>query len=542
MIRLTVSAALAVWLIAGPVVPPDTTFSPGRFKAHVAFLSDDLLEGRAAGTRGHEIAARYVASQFALLGVTPGGTGGTYFQTVPLLEAARSGAAATLVVQSPHGTRTFTHGGKVAITGPLAGGTAKVAAPLVFVGYGVTDPALGIDDYQGLDVRGRIAVALSGYPAGMDSEIGAHLQGAQRRTAAAHGAAGVIFIATRTGAKAFPWEQLMRRAGRPLTTWREDDGIPFDPAAGLQASAQIEQSAAASLFDGASRTLAQILDEADRPGGRPRGMPLPVRAAITVSTTVRRYGSPEVIGIIEGAEPRLRDEYVALMAHADHLGVTGTGPGDHINNGALDNAAGVATLIEVARALSGAARRPRRSVLLVANTAEEKGLLGADYFARHPPVPIGQITAAIDLDMPMLLYDFTDVVAYGATHSTLAPVLREAAAAMDVALSPDPMPEQAVFVRSDHYAMAQRGVPAVMLATGMASGGAAAWPDFLAHRYHQPSDDMSQPILWAAGAKFAELNYRIVSALADADSRARWYAGDYFGNLFAPEAPKAGRP
>ena len=154
-------------------------------------------------------------------------------------------------------------------------------------------------------------------------------------------------------------------------------------------------------------------------------------------------------------------------------------------------------------------------------------------------MPIERITAAIDLDMPLLLYDFTDVVAYGATHSTLQGAFEAAGAAMGIKLSPDPMPEQAVFVRSDHYAMVKVGVPAVMLATGMANGGEAAWGKFLGGNYHQPSDDLSQPIVWSAGAKFSELNYRVVRALADADTPAQWYARDYFGDLFAPKATKA---
>jgi len=195
----------------------------------------------------------------------------------------------------------------------------------------------------------------------------------------------------------------------------------------------------------------------------------------------------------------------------------------------------------VARALTTSGR-PRRSILIVANTAEEKGLLGADYFAHNPTVPINRITAAIDLDMPLLLYDFTDVIAFGAGHSTLERAFQKAGAEMGVKLSPDPMPEQAVFVRSDHYAMVRQGVPAVMLATGMANGGESAWPKFLSTHYHHPSDDMSQPIVWAAGAKFAELNYRVVRLLADDDEPARWYAKDYFGDLFAPKASKAPKP
>jgi hypothetical protein len=428
------------------------------------------------------------------------------------------------------------------IRGAMAGGAVKPKAPLVFVGFGMKDETVGYDDYEGLDVRGKIVVALFGSPKGMNSEIGAHLQSEQGRVAAEHGAIAIVSVPTRVTTEAFSWEMVIKLAGDPLSSWVRKDGTPFDPSYGLQASVQIESGAAAALFDGTARTWPQILDEADTAGGRPKGFALNSVAEIKVTTKVRRFSSPEVIGVIEGGDPVLKNEYVALMAHADHIGLKAGTAGDRINNGALDNGAGVAMLIEVARAFATAVERPRRSILVVANTAEEKGLLGAEYFAHYPSVPVAQITAAIDLDMPLLLYDFTDVVAYGAGHSTLESVFQRIAASMNVTLSPDPMPEQSIFVRSDHYAMVKVGVPAVMLATGMANGGKEAWARFLATNYHQPSDDLSQPIVWRAGARFAELNYRVVRALADADARAQWYDHDYFGDLFAAKAAKVPQP
>jgi len=536
------ATVLIVALVATvAAAPADTDFSAERFKAHVTFLADDLLEGREAGTRGHEIAAKYIAAQFESFGLKPGGDDGTYFKKVDLLESALSAPAPTLSITTPAGAKPFKQGVTAMIGGPIGGGSVRVRAPLVFVGYGMTDKAMGYDDYVGLDVRGKIVVVLLGSPKGMDSEIGAHLMHEQPRSAAEHGAAAVLRVPTRLMSTVLPWDKVVQYLGDPVTTWVRKDGTPDDPAYGLKASAMLEPNAAASLFDGAGITLTQILDEADKEGGRPKGRTLKSTAEISVSTKVRRYSSPDVIGVIEGSDPKLKDEYVALMGHADHIGIKRTGKGDRINNGALDNAAGTATLLEVARVLT-ATTRPRRSVLIVANTAEEKGLLGAEYFAHYPTVPIEKITAAIDLDMPLITYEFTDVIAYGATHSTLQDTFKQAGAAMKVKLSPDPMPEQAVFVRSDHYAMVKVGVPAVMLATGMENGGSAAWGKYLSDHYHQPSDDVSQPILWNAGAKFAEVNYRVVRALADADAPAKWYDGDYFGNLFAPKASKAAKP
>ena len=521
------------------VITAEPEFSADRIRAHVSFLANDLLEGREAGTRGHEIAASYVASQFGLLGVKPGGQNGGYFFKVDLLESSLTGPAPALTVTTSRGTQTLKHRGNAFVRGPIAGGAVNLSAPLVFVGFGMKDSAVGYDDYKGLDVNGKIVVALYGSPKGIDSEVGAHLQSEQTRVAAAHGAVGIINVMTRASAGAFPWQQLMELQPDESTTWVRRDGTPFDPSYGLKAAVAIDPTAADALFIGASKTLTQVLDEADQAGRRPQGFELEATAKITVATKVRRFSSPNVVGIIEGSDAKLKNEYVVLMGHADHIGVKKDGTGDRINNGALDNAAGTATLIEVARALAVAPDRPRRSILIVANTAEEKGLLGAESFAHAPTVPIDRMIAAVDLDMPMLLYDFTDVVAYGSTHSTLKVAFEKTASAMGITLSPDPMPEQAIFVRSDHYTMVKHGVPAVMLATGMANGGDKAWATYLSSHYHRPSDDLALPIVWSAGAKFAEFNYRVLRALGDADGRPQWYAKDYFGDLFAPKAVKA---
>jgi len=534
---LSAAAAVGVLAFAAPTVAaPD--FSAERFKAHVTFLADDLLEGRDTGSRGHEIAARYVAAQFALMGLKPGGENGSWFQDVPMIDTVLTGATPTLSVTGAKVSTPLPHGDKAIVRGPTAGGRADVDAPAVFVGYGLQDKGLGLDDYRGLDVRGKVVVVLWGVPGGLDSEIAAHLMSDQRKVAAEHGAVGVIQAPTQSLDRIFPWAQQLQYAATPRTNWIDKDGRPGDPGAALQFTATVESAAAAALFEGAPKTLA-VLQAAAAKGERPKGFALKTRVKATVETTVRRFTSPEVVGIVEGADPKLKGEYVAMMGHLDHIGLKKTGDGDRINNGAMDNAAGVATLLEAAHAFMSEAQRPRRSVLIVANTGEEKGLLGADYFARHPTVPAEKIVAGVDLDMPVLTYDFTDVIAYGAGHSTVSQAIARAGAGMGLTLSPDPDPDQATFVRSDHYMLVKAGVPAVMLVDGYAGAGKAAWEEFNAKHYHQVSDDLSQPILWEQGAKFAKLNYLVARDIADADEAPRWYQGDYFGDLFAPAAPKA---
>jgi Zn-dependent M28 family amino/carboxypeptidase len=274
-----------------------------------------------------------------------------------------------------------------------------------------------------------------------------------------------------------------------------------------------------------------------------KGFNLPVRLSVSAKSEWQDFTSPEVVAILPGADPKLAAEHIVLAGHLDHLGVSKTArPGeDAIYNGALDNAAGVATLIEAAREFVQSGKRPRRSVMFIANTGEEIGLRGADYFATHPTVPAGSIVGLVDLDMPLLLYDFTDVVAFGSEHSTIAKAVAEAGKGMGIRVSPDPLPEETLFVRSDHYPFVKRGVPAVFLMTGFANGGQQIWRRWLGDTYHSVKDDLAQPIRWRQGARFAELNYRIARTMADADQRPMWYSGDYFGETFAPTQPKARR-
>jgi hypothetical protein len=414
----------------------------------------------------------------------------------------------------------------------------------VFVGYGVENERFKLDDYRGLDVKGKIVVILRGFPKGLPSEEGAHIAAEKAKVAEKHGAIGMLSVNTLQSEKAFPWKVLLEYAGDPGYTWVGPDGVPFTEAPGIRVGAGLNGPAAEAVFAGSGTTLAAIRKEADKKLGLPRGFALKTRVRIQGENTSQRVTSPNVVAILPGSDPKLSAQYVVLSGHLDHLGIKtvakdGKTDDDHIYNGALDNAAGVATLLEVARAAAAAPDKPRRSIVFLASTGEEKGLLGADYYARHPTVPIKQIVGNVDLDMPLLLYSFTDVIAFGANHSTLGKMVAQAVAPMNIKLSPDPMPEQGVFTRSDHYMFVKQGVPAVFFATGFANGGAEKWGEFFEKAYHSPKDDMNQAIDWEAGARFAEANYKVTRAMADSEEPPLWIQGDFFGDTFAPEARRA---
>ena len=533
--RLALLAVAALLTGAAPAerAVPDPR-SADRIRATVEFLSDDLLEGRDTGSRGHEIAAGYVASKFRELGLRPGGENGGWFVQVPLRRATLASPPRISVTIGGKSV-ALTIGKDAALRPSLTMRDISIAAPLVFVGRGISDRRLGIDDYAGIDVRGKVVVALADEATTLPSEIASHLRSAQTEVAKEHGAAGFVLVDE-------PSADLVKRtATRPAVDWIDAQGRTGRAGSSL-AEVALSEEWAERLFSRAPHSLRQVRTAALSNRPVPRFV-LPATIRIAGRSEWKDFTSPEVVAVLSGSDPKLAREHVVLMAHLDHLGIDrGAKPGeDAIYNGALDNAAGVATMLEAARDFVQSGKPPRRSVMFIANTGEELGLLGAGYFATHPTVPAGDIVGLVDLDMPLLLYDFTDVIAFGADHSTIARTVAAAGAGMRVAVSPDPMPEETLFVRSDHYQFVKRGVPAVFLMTGWGNGGREVWRRFLDRTYHTVKDDLSQPIRWEQGARFADLNYRIARTMADADQRPMWLAGDYFGDTFAPTQPKAVR-
>lgn len=507
-----------------------------RIEADVRWLADDAREGREAGSRGYRQAADYVAARMAGMGLTPAGVDG-WFQDARLLSARPVLDASAMSVTGPDGrTRTLKHLDDFRVFPSLEASEFDITAPAVFVGYGVHAPEMGYDDYAGLDAAGKIVVAFNGAPNSLDSEHRAHFgnRSVKQDAAAAHGAIGIISLYTAAAEERFPWERFIANPQYAAMTWLWPDGRADVSGPGLKGRATLNPESSEILFQGAPKSYADVRAEADAEGGAPKGFDLAVTVTMAGAIEREEVSSPNVIGVIPGADQVLKNEYVVLTAHLDHIGINerlAAEGKDGVNNGAMDNALGVAVMLESARRLLQG-ERPARSILIVAVTGEEKGLLGSDYFAHFPTVPKDALVADINLDMPVMLYSFTDIVAYGGERSTLGDNVRAAAAKMGVDVSPDPVPQLGIFTRSDHYRFVEQGVPSIFLWPGLANGGEQKFDDFMKNHYHQPSDDASLPILYEDVARFAELNVLIAREVANAPERPRWNEGDFFGDLF----------
>jgi Zn-dependent M28 family amino/carboxypeptidase len=509
-----------------------------NLQAHVNFLADDAMKGRNTGSNEYEIAARYVASHFKQFGLKPAGNDNNWFQPVPFRQSKIDQTSIGLTIQTKDGELAFEYPTQFMIGPNSNTDSDNVTAPLVFVGYGIDAPSLNHNDYDGLDVKGKIVVVLAGKPQSFPSELGAHVATRRERAryAAEHGAIGLMTVHTPLMDKVRTYEKFLSYVGRPVFRWTKADGTAAGTQPNLKVGAYLSKEAGKAIFKAAGADLDKIFnDMAEKK--IPKGFALDATATVQRKSSHETTYSSNVVGIIEGSDPQLSKEFVVYMAHLDHIGIGGkVKEGDDINNGALDNASGIAIMLETARKFSMQAK-PKRSILFVAVTAEEQGLLGSDYFANNPTVDINAMVAAINLDMPLILYPFADVIAFGAEHSTMKAYVAKAAASQDLKLTPDPMPEQNLFTRSDHYSFVKQGVPSIFLVPGMQSkdpkiNGGALLADFLKNHYHQPTDDLNLPINYQAGATFTNVNYQIGSEIANSKEKPQWNEGDFFGDTF----------
>ncbi len=511
-----------------------------RIEADVRFLADDLLEGREAGTRGYDLASLYVAQRLRAIGLRPAGDDGGYYQTVPMLRATRVDGGGRLAIVRDGATTELRFRDDYLPGLNYDNADASVDAPAVFVAQGVVAPELQQDDYAGLDVKGKVAVMFYGAPPRFDNDRRAFYSSTAEKLRAAveRGAVGVVFVQTAEEDERYPWSRVAQGWNKPGMRLRGDDGKGIDTFPQLRVVATASSASAQALLGGEGRTAAQLFQAAQ--DGKLKGFALPGTLALAAKTRIEPMQSRNVVAALDGSDAMLARQNIVFTAHLDHMGIGAPVNGDAIYNGALDNALGIAVMLETANRLVHSADKPKRSLLFVAVTAEERGLLGAEWFAKHPTVPRESLVANINMDMPMLLAPSKDVVPIGLEHSSLQPLVKQAARDVGVSLSADPSPEEAVFIRSDQYAFIRAGVPAVYLDAGIVAAGdgdpKAAREQFLRQRYHQPNDDVSQPIQYGDAARLARLNARIGQLVADAPQAPAWNAGDFFGERFAPKA------
>lgn len=516
-----------------------------RIRDDVAALADDRMQGRRTATPGFDRAADYVAGRMRALGLQPAGDDGTYFQRVPLLSATRVAAGARFEVVRRDRTITLRFGDQFLPAPDFNAGERSVRAPAVFVGQGVVAPERGHDDFAGLDLHGKVAVLFGGAPAAFDHDLRA-IHGAvpeKLRALAARGAIGAVFVDSAQDEARTPWARQAAAWEQPQLRLRDGDGRAIDGFPQLRVVATVSAAAADLLFDGSGHTAAELADAVR--AGKAAGFVLPVSLALAARSAIAPVDSRNVVGRLPGSDPVLAGESVVLSAHLDHLGIGTAVAGDGVYNGALDNALGVAIVLEAARN-ARAATASKRPLLFLASTAEEQGLLGAQWFALHPR---GRTIADINIDMPMLLAPTRDAVAIGAEHSSLQAVVHQVAQRMQLPLSADPFPEESVFTRSDQYAFVRAGVPALALDSGtLAAASSAGKPadartapllaqrEFLRRCYHQPCDDIRQPIQYGDAARLAALAARLGLATGNGAQRPRWKAGDAFGQRFGVAA------
>ena len=503
-----------------------------KIRAHVRFLSLDLLEGRGPGTRGDQLAAEYIATQFALAGLKPAGDNGTYFQRVPLF-----------AVHTDEDKTKFSFVGAKGDPVELAYGTEIVSkdetgqekagfdVPIVFVGYGINAPEYKWDDYAGVDVKGKVALIIVNEPPSNDGKFfkGKALTYYGRWTykyeeAARRGAVGVLLIHRRDLAS-YGWEVV--RNSQAI----EKSYLQYDPSATLRAAAWIQHDIAQKLL-----TLAGLedvdasIDAAGKPGFH--AVELPVKLHAHIESKVRRYTSTNVLGRVDGVTPG--EQAVLYSAHYDHLGIDANAKGDNIYNGAADNGTGCGIVLELARAYAQAGVRPPHDVYFASVTAEEQGLLGSQYLGMHPPVAGKKISLDLNYDMVLPIGIPRSVNLGGADRIDFWPTVQTVAKAFDLGLLPDPNPMAGHYFRSDHFSLARVGIPAFSVDLGdefegkTAEWGHAQMMDYNAHHYHQPSDEYRADWDFRGNAKLARFGFVLGWLASEQAKPVEWKTGDEY--------------
>jgi Zn-dependent M28 family amino/carboxypeptidase len=505
-----------------------------ELRAHIRYLADDLLEGRAPGSRGGMLAAKYIAAKFESVGLEPAAADRTFFQQVAMV-GTTSDPANKLTIKSGDRSQEFKFGDDFVGTTELEKSEIPVSGEIVFVGYGIQSPENNWDDYKGLDVRGKVLLMMVNDPPATAAEP--NLFGGRALTyygrwtykyeeAARRGALGVILIHT-TESAGYGWNVVR-------SSWSGEcfGLVPDGSVNPLAFKAWVTDDAGQKIVQLAGQNLSALRQAAQTREFRP--VVLNARVDSTLKVTTRRVTSPNVVGIWRGSDDKLKNEYVVFSAHWDHFGLRSDQSGDNIYNGALDNATGVSGILAIAKAFAALEEKPKRSILFIATTAEEQGLLGAEYYARHPLVPLARTVADINLDS-LNIYGLTsDIAPLGADRSTLGKFIEEVAKENQVTISPDAHPEQGLFYRSDHFPFAKVGIPSVNFEPGSnfvghsADWGKKQFEDYNATRYHQPSDEYSPNWDFSGMVQQVRLAFWVGLRVANASETPKWKPGDEF--------------
>lgn len=489
----------------------------------VAELADDRFEGRQAGSAGYDRAAARIAEEFGKIGLQPAGTQG-YFQPIDFISQTFDSASSSASLTGPSGTV----GLKVPEDIYFRAGHAmpdQIDAPLVFAGYGLSMPDAGQDDFADIDMRGKIVLVLSGGPADIPGSRKANARSERARILAERGALGMIALTTAKQIE-IPWVRQVGLSGR--ASMMIADGARREVSAPFMA-ATFNPAKSDALLAGSGHSFTELSELADASKPLPH-FDLPLRLSAKIVAQQKAVRSANVIALLPGSDPKLAHEYVVLSAHLDGLGIGEPVAGDSIYNGALDNAVGVSNVLAIARDLSRAHRKPRRSIVFLIPTAEEVGLLGSRYFANSPTVPRTGIVANINFDMPLPIFPLKSVTPIGYDESSLGGEAMKVSQTMGLPVVPDPFPDRNVFIRSDQYSFIRAGVPSLFMKFGFARGTPEAEIEkaWRANIYHSPRDDAQQPLQIGEMVKFNAYVSQLLRRVADNPVRPVWNADSYF--------------
>jgi Zn-dependent M28 family amino/carboxypeptidase len=505
---------------------------PERIRAHVRFLSHDLLEGRGTGQRGGDIAAEYIATQFALYGLKPVGDSGSYLQRVPMVGITPAPETTFSLVSSKGVATDLKPLEQYVAYDQTQQPQSEVDADIVYVGYGIEAPEYKWDDYKGTDVRGKVLLMLVNEPPSDDPNFfkGKALTYYGRWTykyeeAARKGAVGAILI-HQTEMASYPWE-VVRNSNSGEKSYLQLDGTPK-----LKVASWVQLDVAKQMAATAGMDIDKMMADARSRDFHPVRLPVKLKAHMV--SKIRPFASTNVLAMLPGSDRSLKGEAVMYTAHFDHLGIRPDMPGDNIYNGANDNATGCGILLEIARAYSEAASKPRRSILFASVTAEEQGLLGSEYLGKHPPVPAAKISLDLNYDDVPPLGSPEEVEVSGSERTTFYPVIEAMAKTFRLTIRPDARPEAGHYYRSDHFSLARVGIPAFSVNEGTKyKGHDAAWglqqaEEYTSKHYHQPSDEYHPGMDFTGDAAMARFGFALGWAAASQSKLVGWQKGDEF--------------